>query len=161
MARDIDLGDLNNLMDNARANIVELFNLYQHDEIGVRFSEIYNEEIKTPKRNSVAIDIDGFTATQRAWNNRTSIRYTIGINVNIWYYHEDLNEKTRKRDVMQVVWRIANMFVKHVTVNGFCPGLGCEIISTEYTPKITDQKIIAAGLVRVKLNKLFQVVNAD
>lgn len=161
MARDIDLGDLNNVMDNARANIRELFNLYQYDEIGVRFTEIYDEEHKAPKRNSIAIDIDSFSTTQRAWHNRTSIRYTIGINVNIWYYHEDLNERTRKRDVMQVVWRIANMFIKHVTVNGFCSELGCEIISSEYLPQITDQKIIAAGVVRIKLNKLFQVVNAD
>jgi len=136
--------------------------LYQKDELGVRFTEIYDEVAKLPLNQSVAIDINDIsTTTPRAWNGRNSIRYTIEIYADIIYYHEEMDDKTRKRDTMRIVWRIAQMFMQHVTVNGFCPQLGAEVLSADYNPQIIGQKIMSAGIVRVKLNKLHQVVSAD
>ena len=161
MARNIDHGSVENLMDNARANIAELFRLYQKDELGIRLTEIYDEAPKLPKNVSAAIDIDEFNTEQRAWSNRTIVRYSVFITANIMYYHEEMNERTRKRDVMRVIWRIAQMFMQHVTINGFCPQLGCEVLSADYAPQTIGQKIMAAGMVRIRLHKLHDVVNVD
>lgn len=163
MVRNIDLGDKDNILDNAAANIHEVFKLYQKDELGVRLREIYQEDIDLPSSRSVAIDIDSHDASRegRAQGNLTQHRYTITLAVNLWYYHEEMEENTRKKDVMNMVWKITKMFMSHTTVNGFCPKLGCEIAGGEYLPRRRGSKIMAAGLVRLRLTKLYTVTNLD
>lgn len=163
MARNIDLGDKDNILDNAAINIEEVFNLYQWEECELRLSKIYNEDIRTPVSNSVAIDVQGVEASRenRAISGFNNHRYTLTIDVSVWYYYEEMNPDVRKKDVQNILWKIAKMFMKHTTCNGFCPKLGCEVLGTEYLPRRFDNKIMAGGVVRLRLTKLYSVSSID
>ena len=163
MARDIDLGDKGNILDNASANIEELFNLYQKDECGLRLSKIYSEDIRVPVSNSVAIDIEGVEASRegRAISGFNQHRYTLYITVAVWYYHEEMNPDVRKKEIQNILWKIAKMFMNHTTCNGFCNKLGTEVLGTEYLPRRFDNKIMAGGVVRLRLTKLYTVTSVD
>jgi hypothetical protein len=163
MARNIDLGGKDNVLDNATANIEELFNLYQYSECGLRLSKIYNEDIRTPVNNSVAIDIEGVEASRegRAISGFNQQRYTLYITVAVWYYQEEANPDTRKKEIQNVLWKMAKMFMNHTTCNGFVPKLGTEVLGTEYLPRRFDNKIMAGGVVRLRLTKLYTVSSVD
>jgi hypothetical protein len=163
MARDIDLGDKGNILDNATANIEELFKLYQNEELGIRLSKIYNEDIRVPVAKSVAIDIEGVEASRenRAISGFIQHRYTLYITVAVWYYHEEMDVDVRKKDVQNILWKIAKMFMNHTTCNGFVPKLGTEVLGTEYLPRRFDNKIMAGGVVRLRLTKLYTVSPVD
>jgi hypothetical protein len=163
MTRDIDLGDKANILDNASANIEELFRLYQWDELGLRLSKIYNEDIRVPVSNSIAIDVEGVEASRegRAQGGLVQNRYNLYITVAVWYYHEEMNPDVRKKDVQNILWKIAEMFMKHTTCNGFVPKLGTEVLGTEYLPRRFDNKIMAGGVVRIRLTKLYTVSPVD
>jgi len=163
MARDIDLGDKDNILDNAAANIEEIFNLYQWDECGLRLSKIYAEDIRVPISNSVAIDIEGVEASRegRAISGFNQHRYNLYITVAVWYYQDEMNPNIRKKEIQNILWKITKMFMNHTTCNGFVPKLGTEILSTEYLPRRFDNKIMAGGVVRMRLTKLYTVSPVD
>lgn len=156
----VDVGGLDNVADNVRANIAELLSTYQQSELGTRFREIYEEDTVTPDSNSIAIDIQRFDTLLRSSANRTQVRYTINIDVDMIYYHEEIDERHRKRDTERMIWKISQMFMKHQTVNGFAP-LGAEVVSGEYIHKIRGQKVFAAGIVKVRIPYMHTVTNAD
>jgi len=163
MARDIDLGGKGNILDNALENIKEVFDLYQKDELDLRLHQIYVEDIRVPIAKSVSIDIEGVDASRenRGIAGFKQHRYTLLITVNVWYYHEEMNPNTRKKDVMNILWKIAQMFMKHTTCNGFVPKLGTEVLGTEFLPRRFDNKIMAGGVVRLRLTKLYLVTDVD
>ena len=163
MARNIDLGGKDNVLDNAQENIKEVFELYQYDECGLRLSKIYTEDIRVPVSNTVSIDIEGVEASRdgRAISGFNQHRYTLYITVAVWYYHEEANPDTRKKEIQNTLWEIAKMFMNHTTCNGFVPKLGAEVLGTEYLPRRFDNKIMAGGVVRLRLTKLYTVSSVD
>ena len=161
MARNLDINDLDNVFDNAIDNIKQLFELYEKDELDTRFDKIYIEDIANPVPNSIAIDIDGHSVDLRSWIGKTRRNFTIGINVNIWYFHEELNANTRKREIINMMWKINQMFMKHTSVNGFCDELGCTISGSEYIARKYGSKIMACGLIRIVLKRLHSVNSLD
>jgi hypothetical protein len=163
MVRNIDLGDKGNVLDNAIANIEEIFNLYQFSECGLRLSKIYTEDIRVPTSNTVSIDIEGVEASRegRAISGFQQHRYNLYITVAVWYYHEELDANVRKKDVQDILWKITKMFMKHTTCNGFVNKLGTEVLGTEYLPRRFENKVMAGGVVRLRLTKLYTVTAID
>ena len=161
MARDIDLNSLDNLFDNAVQNIIQVFKDHQKDELNIRLRKIYDDDIQNPEARSVAVDIQGHTTIMRSWIGRTKRNFLSAITVHIWYYHEELTETTRKREVTTMLGRISNMFLKHSSINGFCDVLGSNVVGSEYLPRKLKNKIMAGGLVRLTLNKYHTVTSLD
>jgi len=163
MVRNIDLGDKGNVLDNAIANIEEIFNLYQFSECGLRLSKIYTEDIRVPTSNTVSIDIEVVEASRegRAISGFQQHRYNLYITVAVWYYHEELDANVRKKDVQDILWKITKMFMKHTTCNGFVNKLGTEVLGTEYLPRRFENKVMAGGVVRLRLTKLYTVTAID
>ena len=163
MVRNIDLGDKGNVLDNAIANIEEIFNLYQFSECGLRLSKIYTEDIRVPTSNTVSIDIEGVEASRegRAISGFQQHRYNLYITVAVWYYHKELDANVRKKDVQDILWKITKMFMKHTTCNGFVNKLGTEVLGTEYLPRRFENKVMAGGVVRLRLTKLYTVTAID
>jgi len=161
MVRDIDLNSLNNLFDNAVVNIIQVFKDHQQDELNTRLRKIYDDDIQNPESKSIAVDIQGHTTEMRSWIGRTKRNFLSVIVVNIWYYHEELTETTRKREVTNMLGRISNMFLKHSTINGFCDVLGSGVDGSEYLPRKLKNKIMAGGLVRLTLSKYHSVTSLD
>jgi hypothetical protein len=72
-----------------------------------------------------------------------------------------MNPDVRKKDVQNILWKITEMFMNHTTCNGFVSKLGTEVLGTEYLPRRFDNKIMAGGVVRVRLTKLYTVSPVD
>jgi hypothetical protein len=161
MSRDIDLGGLDNIFDNAVKNIKELFKLYQGSEIGIRFRQIYDEKISIPEPRSIAVDLVGQSLKLRSWIGKTKRNFTVIMTFDIWYFHEQPETDARKKEVQSILWKISQMFTKHSSVNGFCDPLRCEVLGIEYQPRLFGDKIMAGGLVRLQVNKLHTVLNVD
>jgi len=161
MARDIDLGGLDNVFDNAARNIKEVFQQYGKDEAGVRFSRIYTEDEPNPRSHSLAIVLDNHEHQLRSWIGRQKRNFTIVMNFNIIYYHEQPENDARKKEVQKIIWGICQILLKHNTLNGFCDRLGSTVTGSEYVRRQINNNIMSAGLVRVTLRKLHTVTDID
>jgi len=161
MTRNIDLDGVGVLYNNAVANIRELMKAHLRDEVGIRPNRYYDEDIGNPEANSIAIDVVGHSSDIRSWVGLQKRNYVTEITVNIWYYHEQLNDNTRSVEVKNIIGRMGQMFLKHNSVNGFCSPLGCYVIGSEYFQRRLGNKIMTGGLVRLVLRKYHTINNLD
>lgn len=161
MARNINLDSLDLLTDNAVVNIKEVFKLHAYDEARIRPSKYYDEDVDNPEPNSVAIDVVGYDPQLRSWVAKAKRNFLVYMTVHVWYYHEQVSDNTRSKEAKRIVGRLAQMFMKHSSINGFCDTVGSDVIGSEYIQRKLKNKIMSGGLVRLTLSKYHTVTNLD
>lgn len=109
------------------ANIVEILRREQRKDPDQRLTD--------QKRLTEVIEGDPFAVPQPpaiavSWEEADEIPHTIGkrnvtyestSRVTVWYYHEELNENTRKEDIRDNLWEIARLLRRNSDLNGLSP----------------------------------------
>ena len=66
----------------------------------------YTEDVAEPRTPCFVIIVTGSDDEMRSAQNMSQIRYTIGIRMEIWYYHGDLTEQTKRNEITYVLWEL-------------------------------------------------------
>jgi hypothetical protein len=89
------------------------------------------------------------------------MKYTVNINLTIWYYYGDLTEETKRNEITYVLWEISDLLKRNVTLNGFVPKLGIEVTGVRWMPRPRGNRILSGGTISVLAKKLYRTDNAQ
>ena len=151
----IDILGENSLYRNAVANCVKVLKDNFTSETGRKLKQIYDEDVYLPQTPSISVLAVGSDDVLRTAQNMTQKRYTIGIGLEVWYYHADLTEEVKRNEITYILWEINFLLKKYVTLNGFVPKLGCEVSGARWVPQARGDRIYAAGVISLVAKKLF------
>ena len=150
----IDFRGENNYFRNSVLNCIEVLKLFS-SENNREIRNYYEEDVVNPKTPSFAVICTGSNDDLRASQNLTRRKYTININLEIWYYHCDLTEETKRNEITYVLWEISELLKRHVTLNEFVPKLGIQITGTRWVPRQKASRILAGGVISLLVKKLY------
>lgn len=150
---EIDVSGFCNLFENGVANIKQVVE-DNKSSLTVNLKEVYDEDVALPITPSVAVAFDSSTSVLRAAHALSRRRKTYDMRFEVWYYHSELNENVRRKQVTEVAWQINNIFEDNITLNGFVPKLGSTVEVVAYRPRIRSGKIIASALIVIVARKL-------
>ena len=142
----------NNLYRNAVLNLKEVLKNNFYNETGRKLREIYEEDVLNPITPSVSILVVDSKDIMREANAFTSLRYTINIGMEVWYYHADLTEETKRNEITYILWEINKMLKKYITINGF----GNEVLGARYVASQKGNRIVAGGVISLLAKKLYR-----
>jgi hypothetical protein len=146
-----------NLFRNAILNVKQVIKDNFFEETGRKIKEIYEETVSNPVTPSIALLVVDSKDILRESNALRSVRYTINIGMEIWYYHCDLTEETKRNEVTYILWEISKMMKKYPTLNGFTPKLGTEVLGARYVASQFNNKVLAGGVISLYAKKLYTV----
>ena len=115
----------------------------------------YTEDVAEPRTPCFVIIVTGSDDEMRSAQNMSQIRYTIGIRMEIWYYHGDLTEQTKRNEITYVLWEVNEYLKKYITLNNFVPKLGVEVLGARWVPQPRGNRVLAGGVVSMNVRKLF------
>jgi len=151
MAKNIKGED--NYYVNAVENCIEVLKKFP-EETGRRISNYYKEDVSNIITPCFCVLANGSRDVMRATQALSRIRYTINIGLQIWYFHSDLTEETKRNEITFILWEVNELLKKNITLNGFVPKLGIEINSVSWKPQARGSRILAGGLLEVNVKKL-------
>jgi len=150
---EIDFRGEDNYFRNAVLNCIEVLKKFP-DENNRRIRKFYEEDVVTPITPCFVVIATGSKDEMRASQNLSRIRYTIHINLEIWYYHADLTEEIKRNEITYILWEVSDLLKRNITLNGFVPKLGSEITGTRWVPQARGNKILAGGVINLLVKKL-------
>ena len=150
----IDFRSESNLYRNAVLNCIEVLKKFP-SESGREIRNFYAEDVFMPVAPCFCVVVEGSNDERRSSQNMTQMRYTINISVEIWYYHEDLTEETKRGEITFILWEISELLKKNITLNGFVPKLGVEVTGVRFVPRIKGNRILAGGVISLKVRALY------
>jgi len=142
-----------NLYKNAVLNCMEVLKKFP-SESGRRINGFYEEDISNPRTPCFIVLVTDSDDERRSSQNLTQIRYTINIGLEIWYFEEDLTEQTKRSEITYVLWEINELLKRNITLNGFVPKLGIEVVGVSWIPRLRGSKWLAGGVINVIVKKL-------
>jgi len=150
----INLRDEDNYFRNAVRNCIEVLKKFA-SENKREIKEYYEEDVLNPRTPCFIVIVTGSRDELRASQNLSRMKYTIHMNLEVWYYHADLTEETKRNEITYVLWEISDLLKKNITLNGFVPKLGTEITGTRWAPQRRGNRILAGGMVNLLVKKLY------
>jgi len=144
----------NNLYRNAVLNCIEVLKKFP-TESGRRIKGYYEEDIANPTTPCFVVLVNDSDDLMRSSQNLTQIRYTIEIGLEIWYYEADLTEQTKRGEITYVLWEINELLKKNMTLNGFVPKMGIEVLGARWLPRIRGSRWLAGGVLNIVVKKLY------
>jgi len=115
----------------------------------------YEEDVLNPNPPCFVVIATSSRDEMRASQNLSRIKYTIHINLEIWYYHADLTEETKRNEITYVLWEISDLLKRNITLNGFVPHLGVEVQGVRWVPRARGNRILAGGVISLLAKKLY------
>ncbi len=162
MASPIDISGLNNLYLNGLENIKLIIDDNQGSLKCGRLKAIYTEDVVLPLTPSIAILFTGSENVLRSASNLTRRNYTMNLSYDLWYYHSELNDNTRREEITEVLWQIVNVLMTNTTLNNFAPKLGSVVEVATFRPRMRDGGVImASALIVLTVYKLYSIANAQ
>lgn len=155
----IDVSGMGNVFRNGQENIAQVIEDYLRRPLDLR--DIYFEDVAKPRAPSIAILFDGSDNVLRSASDMRRRHYTLNLRYDLWYYHAEMNDSVRRSVVTEKMWEIANVFIKHTTLNCFCPKLGSVVEVVRYRPRMVGNDVImASALITITAYKLYSEKNA-
>ncbi len=149
-----------NYYHNAVLNCIEVLKAFSRDE-RVEIRHFYEEDVINPDTPSVCIIVNQSEDQMRISNAMQQIRYTINIDMEVWYYYADLTEEIKRNKVMYELWKMNDYLKKHITLNGFAPKLGLEVSGTRWVPVRRGSRILASGVIPIRVKKLYKTTSTS
>ena len=115
----------------------------------------YEEDVLNPITPCFCVICNGSSDELRASQNLQRVKYTINMDVEIWYLHADVTEETKRNEITYVLWEISDWLKQHITLNGFVPKLGLRIEQVRWQPQVRGSRILAGGIIHMLLPKLY------
>ena len=154
MTTPIDHRGEGNYFRNAVLNTIEVLKKFPAED-KQRIRNYYEEDVLNPITPCFCVIVNGSKDEMRASQNLTRQRYTIHINLDIWYYHSDLTEETKRNRITYTLWEISDLIKRNMTLNEFVPHLGAEIQGVRWAPQPRPSRILAGGVINVLAKKLY------
>lgn len=151
---EIDFRGEDNYFRNAVLNCIEVLKKFTIEN-NRTIRNYYEEDILNPTTPCFAVIVAGSKDEMRASQNLSRIKYTIHINLEIWYYHADLTEETKRNEITYLLWEVSDLFKRNITLNGFVPKLGSEITGVRWVPQLRGSRILAGGVINLLARKLY------
>ena len=152
----IDFKGEDNYFQNAVLNCVEVLKKFSSENKRT-IRNYYSEDVLNPITPCFVVVVTGSKDEMRTSQNLTRIRYTIHMNLEVWYFHADLTEETKRNEITYVLGEISNLLKRNITLNEFVPKLGIEITGTRWVPQQRGSRILAGGVVNLLVKKLMTI----
>ncbi|HUW49225.1 MAG TPA: hypothetical protein VMW36_10825 [Patescibacteria group bacterium] len=143
-----------NVYKNAVLNCVEVLKKFPAQS-GREIRDYYTEDVLNPNPPCFTVLMMSSTDERRSSQNLTQIRYTINVGLEVWYYHADVTEETKRNEITYVLWEINQLLKTNITLNGFCPKLGVEILGARYEPRRRGSRVLAGGALTLVAKALY------
>ncbi len=143
----------NNHYRNAVLNCIQVLK-DNMPRIGRKMKEYYEEDILNPICPSMAVIVENSEDEMRSTQAFVHVRYTIDIGLQVWYYHEDLTEETKRNEITYILWEINKLLKENITLNGFVPHMGLEVRGARWSPRIRGDRMLAGGVIILVAHKL-------
>ena len=144
-----------NYFRNAVLNCTQVlkdFTAAHHREV----RNYYSEDVANPITPCFIVLVNGSDDELRASQNLSRVKYTINMNLEVWYLHSDLTEETKRNEITYILWEVSSWLKQHITLNGFVPKLGLRILGTKWFPQQRGSRIIAGGMISLHVPKLYR-----
>jgi hypothetical protein len=149
-----------NYFRNAVLNCIEVLKKFK-TENNREIRNFYEEDVLIPNPPCFVVLVEGSRDELRASQALTVMKYTVNINLTIWYYYGDLTEETKRNEITYVLWEISDLLKRNVTLNGFVPKLGIEVTGVRWMPRPRGNRILSGGTISVLAKKLYRTDNAQ
>ncbi len=158
----IDIAGLQNLFENGLENIKKVIEDNQSSfKTPGRLKEIYTEDEILPLTPSMAVLFTSAENELRSASGLSRLKYTMNLHYDLWYYHSELNDNTRREEITEILWQITNVLMVNTTLNCFVPKLGSVVEVATYRPRLRGGGVImASALITLVAYKLYTINNA-
>lgn len=156
----IDFRGDDNLYRNAVRNCIQVLKDNFNRRTGRHIRQYYEEDVSNPVTPSVAVLVSASEDQLRESQALRQMRYTINIGMEVWYYHADLTEEVKRNEITYILWEINDMLKQNITLNGFVPKLGVEVMGARWVPRKFSTKVVAGGVITLVAKKLLTITNA-
>jgi hypothetical protein len=157
----IDFKGEENLYRNAVLNCIEVLKDNFADRTGRHIRKFYEEDVVNPITPSMSVLVVSSEDELRESQALRQMRYTVNIGLEVWYYHADLTEETKRNEVTYILWEINSLLKDNITLNGFVPKLGVEVLGARWVPRKFANSVVAGGVISLLVKKLHTVPNAS
>lgn len=142
---------------NAVKNCIEVLKKFP-EENNRRIRNFYEEDVSNPITPCFCVIASGSKDVLRTSQNLSRMRYTINIGMQVWYFHADLTEETKRNEITYVLWEINDLLKRNITLNGFVPKLGIEVSEARWSPQVRGNRILAGGVIELLAKKLYSTM---
>ena len=94
----IDFRGEDNYFRNAVLNCIEILKKFK-SENNREIRNFYEEDVLNPNPPCFVVLVEGSNDELRASQNLTVMKYTVHINLTIWYYYADLTEESKRNEI--------------------------------------------------------------
>ena len=157
----IDVRGQDNLYRNAVKNCIQVLKNDFTTRTGRRVRQFYEEDMSNPSTPSFAVLVVSSEDEMRSVDAITQMRYTINIGMEVWYYHAELTEETKRNEITYILWEINDLLKQNFTLNGFVPKLGVEVLGARWVPRKFTTRVVAGGVITLVAKKLLTITNAS
>jgi len=150
----INFRNEDNYFRNAVLNTIQVlkdFSKEHHREI----RNYYEDDVMNPICPCFMVFINGSNDELRASQNLSRVKYTVHMNLEVWYLHADLTEEVKRNEVTYILWEISDYLKRHITLNGFVPKLGLRVTDARWIPHQRGSRVIAGGMIGIHVPKLY------
>lgn len=146
---DIEIDAVANLRETLRRE------LKNDDKFGLSAIEIYDIDTELiPRFPAICLDFKGSTQEQRTiGKERCTFMRTI--NVELWYYHADVNQKNIEMEIRRATSRIISVVSRNADLNGYCR-MGVKIKNSRIIEKVFGENIIKGSLINIDIPILYR-----
>lgn len=151
---EVDFRGEDNYFRNAVLNCIEVLKKFS-SENNRTIRNYYEEDVLNPITPCFVVLVTGSKDELRSSQNLTRIKYTINMNLEVWYFHSDLTEETKRNEITYVLWEISDLLKRNITLNGFAPKMGIEIQGVRWVPTQRGSRILAGGVISLIIKKFY------
>ena len=151
----IDFRGEDNYFRNAVINTIHVLKQWAKENKKT-IRNYYDEDVLNPITPCFCVICNGSNDELRASQNLNRVKYTIHMNVEVWYLHAQVTEETKRNEITYILWEISDWLKKHVTLNGFVPKLGLRIDQVRWQPQVRGSRVLAGGIVVMDVPKLYR-----
>ena len=150
----IDFKNEDNYFQNAVLNTIQVLKEWAKENKKT-IRNYYDEDVLKPITPCFCVVCTGSSDELRASQNLQRVKYTVNINMEIWYLFSEVTEETKRNEITYTLWEISDWLKKHITLNGFVPKLGLRIEQVRWQPQVRGSSILAGGIINMLLPKLY------
>jgi hypothetical protein len=86
---------------------------------------------------------------------KTNVTHKLQIDLELYYYHQELNEQLDKREITKAVWELCRIIRRNSDLNGLSP-MGANIVSSEVANRARVNGTFAGARILVRVPVLLQ-----
>ena len=150
----IDFKNQDNYFQNAVLNTIQVLKEWAKDSKKT-IRNYYEEDVFSPITPCFIVICNGSSEELRASQNLSRVKYTINMDVEIWYLFSEVTEETKRNEITYTLWEVSDWMKKHITLNGFASKLGVRIEQVRWQPQVRGSRVLAGGIIHMRVPKLY------